>query len=419
MSHRWTSFAGRLRPILGPRQGLGGQESSIRLAHARGSVGAVPEFHRLVRERQEPAQAEIVLKNLSLSVDISFSMQSRVESASVFLTFARQIFWRLALFAFFALRVLGQSNQAIAPLPALSSPDSPQKAQPSAAMAMQESILRQKQALLAGQQRAQQGSLAQQRGSLRLQHQDAIPSVPRAPLGTAESTLGSFSDDFFSTRWEPNPPAAMPNVRIPTTACPALADEEVDKLTKLAADKNAIPAALIRAVMKQESAFHPCAVSTAGAMGLMQIMPGTAETLGLEDAFSPGDNVEAGARYLKQLLDRYHGDRRLALGAYNAGPGRVDNTGGIPDIPETIDYVSRILGDLPDEETATSPAETPQAPATGQSPPTPQLPKTPDAAAAAQTPATSQAPATPVASPAAPPVPSDSPSTAPAPPPAP
>jgi hypothetical protein len=83
----------------------------------------------------------------------------------------------------------------------------------------------------------------------------------------------------------------------------------------------------------------------------MQIMPGTAETLGLEDAFSPSENVDAGARYLKQLLDRYHGDRRLALGAYNAGPARVDNAGGIPDIPETIDYVSRILGDLSDEET--------------------------------------------------------------------
>ena len=138
------------------------------------------------------------------------------------------------------------------------------------------------------------------------------PAFPDPPLGTAQSTLGSFSDDFFSTRWEPAPPVAMPNVRIPTTACPALADEEVDKLTKLAAGKNAIPRCLIRAVMKQESAFHPCAVSTAGAMGLMQIMPGTAETLGLEDAFSPGENVEAGARYLKQLLDRYHGDRRLA-----------------------------------------------------------------------------------------------------------
>jgi len=118
----------------------------------------------------------------------------------------------------------------------------------------------------------------------------------------------------------------------------------------LAAEKNDISASLIRAVMRQESAFRPCAVSTAGAMGLMQIMPSTAETLGLEDAFSPGANVEAGARYLKQLLDHYHGDRRLALGAYNAGPNRVDNAGGIPDIPETVDYVSRILGELSDSE---------------------------------------------------------------------
>jgi soluble lytic murein transglycosylase-like protein len=323
------------------------------------------------------------------------------------------MFWRLTLIAFFALRVLGQSSQPTAPIPALSAPDSAIKAQPDAATAMRESILRQKRAVLAGQQKAQQGSLAQQKASLRLQHQDAIPSVPGAPLGTAQSTLGSSSDDFFSTRWEPGTPVAMPNVRVPTTACPALADEEVDKLTKLAAGKNAIPAALIRAVMKQESAFHPCAVSTAGAMGLMQIMPGTAETLGLEDAFSPGENVEAGARYLKQLLDRYHGDRRLALGAYNAGPSRVDNSGGIPDIPETIDYVSRILGEVPDDESASLPGETPPAPVEVLAPPTPPTPVTTLA------PPTTPSPATPATSPAAPPVPSGSPSTAPAPPPAP
>jgi soluble lytic murein transglycosylase-like protein len=84
--------------------------------------------------------------------------------------------------------------------------------------------------------------------------------------------------------------------------------------------------------MRQELAFRPCAVSPAGAMGLIEIMLSTEETLGLEDAFSPGENVEAGAGYLKQPLDRYHGDRRLALGAYNAGPSRVDNAGRIPGV---------------------------------------------------------------------------------------
>jgi soluble lytic murein transglycosylase-like protein len=253
-------------------------------------------------------------------------MQFWDEGVSGWFGVCRDLFWRLVLVAFFVVRVLGQTGQT----------------------AMQDSIQRQQQAVLAAQQEAQRGSLAQQHASLRRQHQDGdIGSLPPAP----STTSGSFSDSFFSAHWDPGPAEVdMPNVRVPTTACPALADEEVEKLTNAAAEKNSVSAKLIRAVMRQESAFRPCAVSTAGAMGLMQIMPATAETLGLQDAFSPGENVEAGARYLKQLLDRYHGDRRLALGAYNAGPNRVDNAGGIPDIPETMDYVSRILGEVPDEE---------------------------------------------------------------------
>ncbi len=257
-------------------------------------------------------------------------MQLRVESVSGFLAACREQLWRLAILGFFVLRVLGQTSQA----------------------GMQESILRQQQSVFAAQQGAQRGSLAQQRASLHRQHQDADSGGLLPSLGASSGgSPTAFSDSFFSAGWG-HPPAAvdMPNVRVPTTACPALADEEVEKLISLAAEKNAIPANLIRAVMRQESAFRPCAVSTAGAMGLMQIMPSTAETLGLEDAFSPGENVDAGARYLKQLLDRYHGDRRLALGAYNAGPNRVHNAGGIPDIPETMDYVSRILGELSGED---------------------------------------------------------------------
>ncbi len=253
-------------------------------------------------------------------------MQFWDEGVSGWFGVCRDPFWRLVLITFFVVRVLGQTNQT----------------------AMQDSIQRQQQAVLAAQQEAQRGSLAQQRASLRRQHQDGdIASLPPAP----STSSSSFIDSFFSAHWEPAPAEVdMPNVRVPTTACPALADEEVEKLTNAAAEKNSVSAKLIRAVMRQESAFRPCAVSTAGAMGLMQIMPSTAETLGLQDAFSPGENVEAGARYLKQLLDRYHGDRRLALGAYNAGPNRVDNAGGIPHIPETVDYVARILGEVPEEE---------------------------------------------------------------------
>lgn len=99
----------------------------------------------------------------------------------------------------------------------------------------------------------------------------------------------------------------------------------------------------LRAVMQQESAFRPCSVSPKGAMGLMQLMPATASQFGVSDPFDNERNVEAGATFLKQLLVRYGGDLTLALGAYNAGPAKVDASGGVPDIPETQNYIKQIL----------------------------------------------------------------------------
>jgi soluble lytic murein transglycosylase-like protein len=84
-------------------------------------------------------------------------------------------------------------------------------------------------------------------------------------------------------------------------------------------------------------------MSPKGAKGLMQLMPDTATQLGVTDAFEPKQNIEAGAKYLKQLLDRYAGDLAQALGAYNAGPGAVDEAGGVPKIRETTDYVKAIM----------------------------------------------------------------------------
>jgi soluble lytic murein transglycosylase-like protein len=99
-------------------------------------------------------------------------------------------------------------------------------------------------------------------------------------------------------------------------------------------------------VIGQESAFHPCAVSSKGAQGLMQLMPEVASRLGVKDVFDPKQNVAAGAQYLKELLDKYKGDLSKALAAYNAGPTAVDQANGIPDIPETRQYVESILGQL-------------------------------------------------------------------------
>jgi soluble lytic murein transglycosylase-like protein len=99
---------------------------------------------------------------------------------------------------------------------------------------------------------------------------------------------------------------------------------------------------LIRAVMQTESAFHPYAVSRAGAEGLMQLMPALADEMGVADSFDPRDNIMGGARYLKRLLDYHNGNLDLALASYNAGPGNVERYGGIPPFRETRKYVKTI-----------------------------------------------------------------------------
>ena len=135
----------------------------------------------------------------------------------------------------------------------------------------------------------------------------------------------------------PNPGAAS------EPPCDAIADAEVTPLIETAAKTNTLQVKLVRAVIEQESGFRPCAVSPKGAQGLMQLMPETAGELSVKDPFDPKENIAAGARYLKQLLDKYKGDTRLALAAYNAGPNAVDAASGVPDIAETRDYVEAIL----------------------------------------------------------------------------
>lgn len=123
----------------------------------------------------------------------------------------------------------------------------------------------------------------------------------------------------------------------------ALAPGEIGSLVSDASKTSGVPAGLVRAVMMAESAGDPSAVSYAGAQGLMQLMPGTSSGCGIANPFDPVQNVRCGTTYLHSLLVRYHNNVKLAVAAYNAGPGAVDRYGGVPPYPETRAYVARVL----------------------------------------------------------------------------
>src|SRR5215469_9882991 len=188
---------------------------------------------------------------------------------------------------------------------------------------------------------------------------DSVAEISAAKVARFEA------DDYVPPPGAPVPVVTAPTAASSTTAPAAAPPEALSpaELADRAADKYGLPRWLVRSVMKNESGFSPHVVSPKGAIGLMQLMPGTAQTLGANPA-DPEQNADAGARYLRDLLQKYDGGLWHALAAYNAGPGNVAKYRGVPPFAETVRYIERIERDRKKAEQqsqSTSPAPTPAA----------------------------------------------------------
>ncbi|MBM3783640.1 MAG: lytic transglycosylase domain-containing protein [Acidobacteria bacterium] len=174
------------------------------------------------------------------------------------------------------------------------------------------------------------------------------PPPPTRVLHSLEAQRQSIDKQWEAARkqhpgfFDRLPPASSP---LPPD-CDSVKPGEIKSIIDRESKKRSLDSKLVQAVIEAESAYVPCAVSPAGALGLMQLMPATAEELNVADPFDAAQNVAAGTEYLKMMLDRYGGDLGKALAAYNAGPAKVDAAKGIPSIPETQAYVKKILTKL-------------------------------------------------------------------------
>lgn len=153
-----------------------------------------------------------------------------------------------------------------------------------------------------------------------------------------ESLLNSISEE---KRFKGSSPAGGASSSAPTSwkGDP----KDYDSMIADASKKHGVDENLVRAVIRQESAFNPKATSHCGAMGLMQLMPDTAKELGCKNGYDPYENIMAGTKYLSQLLQTFDGNMTKAIAGYNAGPGAVQKYGGLPPYPETQDYVTKVL----------------------------------------------------------------------------
>ena len=175
--------------------------------------------------------------------------------------------------------------------------------------------------------------------------QCAIPGLARAEIYSYRDNSGKIHlANRPSGRIVPLRRGIVNGYRASPERGPAFfSNSRYDNLIRRAAEHYRVGFGLIKAVIHAESGFNPRAVSRKGALGLMQLMPGTARELGIRDVFDPEQNILGGTRYLKRMLELYNDNLRLSLAAYNAGPAAVDRTGGVPPFPETHDYIRRVL----------------------------------------------------------------------------
>jgi soluble lytic murein transglycosylase-like protein len=165
----------------------------------------------------------------------------------------------------------------------------------------------------------------------------ATPPPAVAPTSVGAPRFANALASALGPQGETSPDAAGASAAAPVPP------EQIDSLVQQNASTWQVDPSLIKAVIANESGFNAGATSKVGAQGLMQLMPETAASLGVRDPYDPVQNVAGGTRYLRSLLDRFGGDSKLAVAAYNAGPEAVEKYGGIPPYAETQNYVQNVL----------------------------------------------------------------------------